>query len=448
MYVLCGIARKTQPRGLSMTSENQKRPIPLDVADRRATWVRALTLLIAIAATVAVLASCDHGDKGTGAGGGGFPPALVSVETMKPVSVPMRFEFVGQTAGSKEAEVRARVQGILERRTYQEGSRVKAGQLLFVIDPKPYAAQAQAAEADLARAEAQYAQARRNLERVKPLSGSKALSQREYDEAVSAAETGAAAVKQAQARLTEARLNLGYTSVTAPVGGLASRALRSEGSLVAPGEDSLLTTVSQVDPLYANFSVSEAEQRRILKALGKGNAIAADAKDVEAASITLRLSDGTVYPHKGRLGFIDPRVNTATGSFEARAEVPNPDGALRPGQFVRIVLESAPRPDVIVVPQRAVMDGPQGKFVYVKGTSAQGKDVALPRPVTVGEWVDVGGQPQWIVEDGLKAGDVVVVDGTAKIFPIPGGAPIMVGPPPGKGAADKGAGDQGSASKK
>jgi membrane fusion protein (multidrug efflux system) len=431
-----------------MINQNRKRPMPLDVADRRATWVRALTLLLAIAATVAVLASCDRGGTGAGPGGGGFPPALVAVETVKPVSVPVRFEFVGQTAGSKEAEVRARVQGILERRTYQEGSRVKAGQLLFVIDPKPYAAQVQAAEADLARAEAQFAQARRNLERVKPLSGSKALSQREYDEAVSAAETGAAAVKQAQARLTEAKLNLGYTSVTAPVSGLASRALKSEGSLVMPGQDSLLTTVSQVDPLYANFSVSEGEQRQILRALGKGSAVAADAKDIKAASVTLRLSDGTVYPHKGRLSFIDPRVNTATGSFEARAEVPNPDGALRPGQFVRIVLEAAPRPDVIVVPQRAVMDGPQGKFVYVKGASAQGKDVALPRPVTVGEWVDVGGQSQWIIEDGLKAGDVVIVDGTAKIFPIPGGAPIMLGPPPGKGDASKDAGNQGAAPKK
>ena len=442
-----------------MINKSRRQPVPLDVADRRAAWVRGLTLAAAIVATLIVLAACNRSGPGEGQGGGGFPPALVSVETARPAAIPMRFEFVGQTAGSKEAEVRARVQGILERRTYQEGSRVKAGQLLFVIDPKPYAAQAQAAEADLARAEAQAAQARRNLERVKPLSGSKALSQREYDEAVSAAETSAAAVKQAQARLTEARLNLGYTSVTAPVGGLASRALRSEGSLVAPGQDSLLTTVSQIDPLYANFSVSESEQRQILKALGKGTAIAASEKDVKAATVTLRLSDGTTYPHKGRLAFIDPRVNTATGSFEARAEVPNPDGTLRPGQFVRVVLESAPRPDVIVVPQRAVMDGPQGKFVYVTGKSAEGKDVALPRPVTVGDWVDVGGQPQWIIESGLKAGDVFIVDGTAKIFPIPGGAPIMLGPPPGmdagkggpqamKGDAGKDTGKQGAAPKK
>jgi len=446
------------PRGLFMIKNRAIRPVSLDVAERRATWVRALTLAAAVVATVAVLAACGP-SQNAAAGSGGFPPALVSVQTVKPVTVPVRYEFVGQTAGSKEAEVRARVQGILERRTYQEGSRVKAGQLLFVIDPRPYAAQLQAAEADLSRAQAQAAQAQRNFERVKPLAGSKALSQREYDEAVSAAETGAAAVKQAQAKLTEAKLNLGYTSVSAPVTGLASRALKSEGSLVAPGQDSLLTTVSQVDPLYVNFSVSEAEQRQMLKAIGTGNAIAADPQDVKAVTVTVRLSDGTVYPHKGRLGFIDPRVNTATGSFDARAEVPNADSTLRPGQFVRVVLEASPRPDVIVVPQRAVMDGPQGKFVFVTGKAQDGKDVALPRPVTVGDWVDVDGQPQWIVEKGLATGDVVIVEGTAKIFPIPGGTPIMLGPPPGmdgKGGppgadkvdAGKDAGKPGAAPKK
>jgi len=442
-----------------MINNSAKRHVSLDDADRRATWVRALTLAVTVVATIAILASCGRDGHAQGGGGGGMPPALVSVQTVKPVSVPVRFEFVGQTAGSKEAEVRARVQGILEKRTYQEGSPVKAGQLLFVIDPKPYAAQLQAAEADLARAQAQSSQASRNLERVKPLSGSKAISQRDYDEAVSAAESGAAAVKQAQARLTEARLNLGYTSVTAPVSGLASRALKSEGSLVSPGDNSLLTTVSQVDPLYVNFSVSETEQRQMLKAIGKGGAVAANPKDVQAANVTVRLSDGTVYPQKGRLGFIDPRVNTQTGSFDARAEVPNPEGLLRPGQFVRVVLESAPRPDVIVVPQRAVMDGPQGKFVYVTGKSQDGKDVGLPKPIAVGDWVEVDGQPQWIVEKGLAAGDPVIIEGTAKIFPIPGGAPIMLGPPPGmngkggppgaaKSAAAKDAGKEGAAPRK
>jgi membrane fusion protein, multidrug efflux system len=426
-----------------MLNRSSRRFTPLDVAERRAEWVRALTLVICLVATVIVVTACGPSGKAAAAGnGGGMPPAMVTVQTLEPVTIPVRFEYVGQTAGSKEAEVRARVQGILERRTYQEGGRVKAGQLLFVIDPKPYAAQVQAAEADVARAEAQYAQARRNLERVKPLAGSKALSQREYDEAVSAAESGAASVKQAQARLTEARLSLGYTSVTAPVTGLASRALRSEGSLVAPGQDSLLTTISQVDPLYVNFGVSETEQRQLLHAIG--------AKNAAAATVTVRVSDGTLHPQKGKLGFIDPRINTATGSFDARAEVPNPDGLLRPGQFVRVVLETAPRPDVIVVPQRAVMDGPDGKFVYVTGTK-EGQDVALPKPVTVGDWVDVDGQPQWIIERGLAGGDVVIVEGTARIFPIPGGTPIMLGPPPGtmagkgtSGAAGQAGGDAAS----
>src|SRR5262245_60445424 len=219
----------------------------LDRAARRAAWVRGLTLAVTLIATALVLAACARGDEH--AGKGGFPPAAVTIQETKAVTVPVHFEYVGQTAGSKEAEVRARVQGVLERRTYQEGGFVKAGQQLFVIDPRPYAAQVQAAEADLARAQAQYAQAHRNFERVQPLKSSNALSQREYDEAVSSEEIGAAAVKQAQARLTEARLNLGYTTVTSPVNGFASRAQKSEGSLVSPGQDSLLTTVSSVDPI-------------------------------------------------------------------------------------------------------------------------------------------------------------------------------------------------------
>jgi len=367
------------------------------------------------------VAACGRG--GAQGGPGGFPPAPVSVKEVKPVNVPVRFEYVGQTAGSKEAEVRARVQGILERRTYQEGGRVSAGQTLFLIDARPYAAQVQAAEADLARAQAQYAQARRNLDRVKPLADSRAISRREYDEAVSSEEIGAAAVKQAQAGLTEARLNLGYTTVTAPVSGFASRAQKSEGSLVSPGQDSLLTTVSQIDPIHVNFSISEQERRRLAALTPPGSKAAFE--------VAVQLSDGTVLPRRGKLGFIDPRVSTATGAFEAQAVLPNADFALRPGQFVRVILEGPVRTDAIVVPQRAVMDNPQGKFVYVTGKGDKGNDVALPRPVTVSDWVQLDGQQQWIVESGLKAGDMVVVDGTAKLFPVPGGAPIMLGPPPG-----------------
>jgi membrane fusion protein (multidrug efflux system) len=434
---------------------------PLDVAERWSGWMRALTLIISIGLTAIVLTACVRANSEDKGGKGGFPPAPVSVQEVKTTTVPIRFEYVGQTAGSKEAEVRARVQGILEKRTYQEGSKINAGQTLFILDSRPYAAQVQAAEAELARAQAQYAQAKRNFDRVKPLAGSNALSQREFDEATSGEESGAAAVKQAQARLIEARLNLEYTRVTAPVTGWAGRAQKSEGSLVSPGTDSLLATISQLDPLYVNFSVSEAERLRFNRMITSGElkvpsadngaAKAGDKSPLAGFSVALKLSDGSIYDRKGRLAFVDPAINTNTGAFDARAELPNADAALRPGQFVRVILEGAMRPNTIVVPQRAVMDGPQGKFVFVTGKGQDGKtDVALPRPVTLGEWVEVDGQQQWIVESGLKPGDIVVTDGTAKLFPIPGGAPIMLGPPPGmdgKGAPPAGKGGKGEVKK-
>ena len=439
------------------------------------SW-QVLTLAITLVMTAIALTGCARAGDDDKGGKGGFPPAAVSVQEVKPVTVPIRFEYVGQTAGSKEAEVRARVQGILEKRTYQEGGRVTAGQTLFILDSRPYAAQVEAAEAQLAQAQAQYAQAKRNFDRVKPLAASNALSQRELDEATSNEEGGAAAVKQAQARLTEARLNLGYTRVTAPVSGWASRAQKSEGSLVSPGTESLLATISQVDPLYVNFSISEAERLRLNRLIGKGELVVPGTdmqtrKSAESSvkaekspseqksplagySVAIRLADGSMYGKEGRLAFIDPAINNNTGAFDARAELPNADATLRPGQFVRVILEGATRPNAIVVPQRAVMDGPQGKFVFVTGKGGpDGKtDVALPRPVTVGEWVTVDGQQLWIIESGLKAGDVVVIDGMAKLFPIPGGAPIMLGPPPGmegksgpqgagKGEVQKGKGD-------
>lgn len=395
---------------------------------RRSHFVAMLVASLALAA-------CG-GDKQQGGGFGGFPPAPVTLAEVKTTTIALRFEYVGQTAGSKEAEVRARVQGILEKRVYQEGGRVKAGQLLFVIDPKPYAVMVAQNEASLAQAQAEHAQARRNLERLRSLITENAISKREFDDAVSAEETAAAGVKLAQARVAEARLNLGYTTVNAPVAGYASRALKSEGSLVSPGQDSLLTTISQIDPIYVNFSISEAEKLRIDRLTAEGKLVAPDAR--KGQEIGLRLSDGTTFPRKGRLAFIDSRVNPDSGSFDARATIPNADGALRPGQFVRVFVEGNTRPNAIVVPQRAVMEGPQGKFVYVAGKNAEGKDVALPRPVVVGDWVEIDGANQWVVESGLKPGDPVVIDGMAKIFPMPNGTPIMVGPPPGADAAKGG----------
>jgi membrane fusion protein (multidrug efflux system) len=292
-------------------------------------------------------------------------------------------------------------------------------------------------EATLAQAQAEYSQAKRNLERLHALIAENAISRREYDDAVSAEETSGAGVKLAQAKVAEARLNLGYTTVVAPVAGYASRALKSEGSLVSPGQDSLLTTISQIDPIYVNFSISESEKLRFDRLVAEGKVVPPDPK--KGQEIAVRLSDGTNFPRKGKMAFIDSRINPDTGSFDARATIANADSALRPGQFVRVLVEGNVRPKAIVVPQRAVQEGPTGKFVYVAGKAPDGKDLALPRPVVLGDWVTLNNENQWIVEQGLKPGDQVIIDGMAKIFPMPNGTPIMVGPPPGVDAAKGGA---------
>jgi len=345
---------------------------------------------------------------------GGFPPAAVSVQEVKPATAPVEFEFPAQTAGSREVEVRARVPGVLVKRNFAEGARVRAGESLFTIDPAPFEVAVARAEADVASAEASLAQAARNAKRYKPLYESKAASQKDYDDAVSAEEVAAANAKAARARLAEARLNLAYTRVESPISGITSRALKSEGSLVS-GPDVLLTTITQSDPMHVNFGLSEAELTRLRRDAAAGTLVLPKDGRFEVA---VRFEDGTTYAKPGRLAFSDERLSAATGTADARAEMPNPDGLLRPGQFVRVILKGATRPGAIVVPQRAVMEGAQGKMVYVLG--AEGK--AEPRPVTVGEWTG----SDWVITAGLKAGDKVIVDGLMKVFP---GAPVQVGDP-------------------
>jgi membrane fusion protein (multidrug efflux system) len=383
-------------------------------------------LLLALAALAAAVAMSGCGSNAQTAGFHGFPPAEVVIATATPRAFPVVFEYVGQTMGSKDVEVRARVNGIVERRLFREGSVVKAGQPLFVIDPKPYQAQVAAAEAELAKAVAQRNWNEREAKRLAPLAASKAIGQKEADDAASNAELAAAAVKAAQARLDELKLNLGYTRVVAPITGVTSRAQVSEGSL-ATANQTLLTTISQVNPIWVGFTISENEQLRLNRAVAGGSlSVPAD----NAYDVSVKLSDGSVLPRRGRIDFTDTRINPATGTYEVRAELPNADGALKPGQFVRVVLRGAARKDAIAIPQKAVMEGPQGKFVYVAGKDKDGKDVAMPRPVTVGDWVDADGANLWVIETGLKPGDAVIVDGVAKLMP---GAPIRLAsaaPPP------------------
>lgn len=393
---------------------------------------------MAASALAALLAACGQAPP---PGFRGFPPAQVTTIKVAPRTLPAVYEYVGQTTGSKEVEVRARVTGILEKKLFQEGAQVRAGQPLFVIDPRPLAAQVAALEADVARAQAQQAQAEREVSRLKPLAEKRAVGQKEADDAQSNLDLAKAGVRAAQARLDEAKLNLGYTDVKAPIAGLTSRAPKSEGSLVT-ANDTLLTTISQVDPMWIPFSIAENEELLLARAVKEGRLTMP--KDW-AFDVAVELSDGSVLERKGRINFADTRVNPATGTFEVRAEVPNADRALKPGQFVRVKLMGATRNHALAVPQVAVMDSPQGKFVYVTGKDKDGKDVAEVRVIQLGEWAVADGVNLWIVEKGLQSGDTVIVDGVSKLrpgapivlggAPPAGGAPVPGAAPPAKGAA-------------
>ncbi|HET9734283.1 MAG TPA: efflux RND transporter periplasmic adaptor subunit [Burkholderiales bacterium] len=367
------------------------------------------TLLIL--ACTAALAACGPSGNGNGAPRAGMPPAEVRTVTVQPQAVPAPFEYTGQTAGSREVEVRARVTGILLKRSFTEGGAVRQGQSLYTIDPAPFQAALARAEADVGVASARLDQAKRESARLRTLVADKFVSQKLADDAASAEAIGDAELKAARARLTEARLNLEYTRVESPVNGIASRSLRSEGTLVS-GSDVLLTTVTQVDPIWVNFGIPDDERLRLQRETDAGRLVLPKDGRFE---VTVRLADGSVYGRTGRLAFADIRISGQTGTSDARAELPNPEGRLRPGQFVRVTLSGATRPNAVLVPQRAVLEGPQGKFVYV----VDEKSAAQARPVEVGEWVG----SDWIVTGGLKPGERVIIDGVMRIGP---GAPVKI----------------------
>ncbi len=382
------------------------------------------------------------GAGGPGGPGGARPPPEVAVITVQAKAQPVELEYTGQTAGSRETEVRARVAGILQKRLFEEGATVKAGTPLFQIDAANFRTQVASAEAAVAVADAKVNQTRRDQARLLPLVAEKAISQKEFDDSKSAQESAEATLKQVQAQANEARLNLGYTRVTAPISGTTGVATKSEGSLVTAG-DSLLTTIVQTDPMFVNFSVSEGDLLRMNKQLNAGQLSVPGKRAANGSlgfAVSVKLADGSTYPRAGKLNFASEKVNPQTGSFDVRAEIPNPDGSLRPGQFVRVLLTGANRPNSLSVPQRAVIDSPFGKMVFVVS-----KDNKLePRPVELDGWT----KGEWIVTKGIKDGDSVLVDGFIKahdpgmtVKPVPyvasggaGGAP-GAGPsgPPGAG---------------
>ena len=359
------------------------------------------------------LAACGKGESKQAGGppGGGMPPAEVEVITVAPRTVPQTVEVPGRLTAVRVAQVRARVEGILEKRTYSEGTEVKAGQVLFRIDPRTLAANAESAKATLARAKATALIAGQNLERLQALKDTKAIAKQEYDQAVAAKAQADADVAAAQASLTQAEINLSYTTVTAPISGRIGRALVTEGALVGRGEATHLATIEQYDPIWVDFSQSSAEFINLRESLKTGKTKASK------APVKLVLENGKEYTQPGKLLFNDLAVDPTTGSVGLRAEFANPGRELLPGQFVTVRLPVAQAENVIVVPQKAVQVSPQGQMVMVvtpEGTVA-------PVPVKSG---GLSGS-DWIIAEGLKGGEQVIVNGLQKVRP---GAPAKAIP--------------------
>ena len=376
------------------------------MAIRRSALDRCASLLL-VAVSVLSLAGCDKKDTGPAA----RPPAKVTALTITPRDVPVTAEFVAQTQSSQAVNIQARVSGFLDKRVYVEGSMVKAGQVLFQMDPKPFQAQVDAAKATLASNVAAQRVASANLARTKPLAEQNALSQADLDNATGQAEQANAAVTQAQAQLEEAELNLSYTTITSPVNGASSYAAVADGTYVSPS-NAQLTTVSVLSPMWVNFSISENAMARV-RAQERSGQLKMPAE--EAFDAQIEMVDGTQFPYDGKITFADPSYNSQTGTFLIRVSVPNPKGLLRPNQYVRVHLLGATRPNGIMVPQRAVQQSAQGHFVWVVGKG----NLAEMRPVEVGEW----NGDNWFIDEGLVAGDVVIVDGTLRLAP---GAPVSV----------------------
>ena len=336
------------------------------------------------------------------------PPPAAAVEvatvTITPHLVSFPEDYVGETEAINAVEIRPRVGGMLETRVPIEGERVKAGDLLFIIDRQPYIAALAQAKAALAQSEAALAQSRRDLERAKSLSEIDAVSQQELDAAVAKNQANLASIDAGKASVKSAELNLGYAVITSPIDGMMGRALLRQGGMVT-ANNTLLTTIYQNDRMYVNFSVSEQRLLSMQRQLGR--ATSQDARSPPPFRIFL--ADGSEYPLAPRLNFIDPAVDTRTGTLALRLEVDNPQQLLHAGQFARVQVAAQQDPSAIVVPQRAVQDLQGKNYVWIVDTSghAQQRDVRMgPR---------VGSD--WQVQQGLQAGDVVIVDGVQHLKP-------------------------------
>lgn len=390
-----------------------------------ATKRRAGALLIS-GALLAALAACGPGGAQApgGPGGGAPPPPQVGVVTVKLQPVALSTELPGRLEARRTAQVRARVAGIVQRRLFEEGAQVRAGQPLFTLDADAYRAAVASAQANAARAQAALAQAQTQVERNRPLAEARAISQQEWLATETQLKSAQAEVAAAKAAIDASRVTLGYANITAPIGGRIGRAEVSEGALVGPMDPTPMAVIQQTNPLYVNFTQSAAEAMRLRRAVDAGQLKRLGADAVE---VRLVLDDGSIHPQPARLLFADPTVDPATGQVSLRAEVPNADGRLLPGLYVKVRLAQALSEQAVRLPQQAVTRDSAGDTVLVVGADNK------PQPRKVKVAGAMAGD--WVVLDGLANGDRVIVDGFQKMF-VPG-APVTPVPwaPPGTASA-------------
>ncbi len=365
---------------------------------------RVLSRLVLASLPALALVACGGGSGAAGGGGGQMPPPQVGVVTVQATGVSLPTELPGRLEAKRVAQVRARVTGVVNKRLFQEGATVKAGQSLFQIDAAPYQATLDSAKAQRAKAEAALAQAQAQLERNRPLAEAKAISQQEWVATQATHKQAQADLAAASAAVQQAQLNVGYAGVASPISGRIGRANVTEGALVSQAEGTLLATVQQVDALYVNFTQSASEVLRLKRAVEAGKL-----RNSGSSQVRIVLDDGTEYAHAGKLLFSDLSVDATSGQVTLRAEVPNPNGDLLPGLYVKVRLNQVATDNAMLVPQQAVTRGASGDTVMVVGADGQ----VSSRPVQLG-----GARgTQWVVLGGLKAGEQVVVDGFQKIRP-------------------------------
>lgn len=356
----------------------------------------------ALAASVALaLSSCGKADEAAQGGqpaGREAPAPVVGVVTVHPQTVALTVELPGRLESLRTADVRAQVGGIIQKRLFQEGSYVRAGQPLYQIDSSTYEAGLESARAQLASAQATLAKANADLARYKPLVSADAISKQEYDAAVTAKRSAEAGVKAAQAAIKSAGISLNRSRITAPISGFIGQSKVSEGTLLNAGDTTVLATIRQTNPMYVNVTQSASEVMKLRRQIAEGKLLAADG----VIAVGIKFDDGTVYPEKGRLLFADPTVNESTGQITLRAAVPNDQNILMPGLYVRVLMDQVAVDNAFIVPQQAVTRGTKDTVMIV---NAQGG--MEPREVTVAQQQGAN----WIVTSGLKDGDKVVVEG-------------------------------------